>query len=371
MNKKLNVATIISFILILFTPLIVSLLGIDKHIKINENRNLAKLPKFDLNRAHNYPIEFANYFNDNFGLRTSLVRLNNSLKLKYLKTSTHPQVAIGKEDWLYYTPEDNYKDILNIQPLNQTDLEEIKTNLEKIDSYFNSKGAKFYFLVAPTSQTIYPEYLPDYLKKVNDKSKLDQLREYLANNSSIQFIDPSEDLKNSKDLGRLYYKHDLHWNLLGSYIASNKLIFEISKDFPLIKPKKLTEYMITYQKSPQKDLELMLGVTDFYQEEEPILKLKSGEKAKLISGDCRTIYMRCSELLTQNPDSKLPKLLMYRDSYGSWLTPFLSEYFSVAHYLWQARPYSIQELDQDKPNVVIWELTERELYALKERAFAF
>ena len=65
-------------------------------------------------------------------------------------------------------------------------------------------------------------------------------------------------------------------------------------------------------------------------------------------------------LVTEIPNSSLPKLLMFRDSYANALIPFLSEHFRRAVYLWQ------YEIDPDlvaaeQPDIVIHEWAGRRL----------
>ena len=59
-------------------------------------------------------------------------------------------------------------------------------------------------------------------------------------------------------------------------------------------------------------------------------------------------------------NSKLPKLLMLRDSFGNALIPSLSERFSRSVFLWT---HSIDRavVEQEKPDIIILEIVERNL----------
>jgi len=61
-----------------------------------------------------------------------------------------------------------------------------------------------------------------------------------------------------------------------------------------------------------------------------------------------------------------PRLLMYRDSFANGLAPELSEQFSQAVYL-SAVPTNelYYDVDIEKPDVVIIEFTERNLFLFK------
>jgi hypothetical protein len=58
-----------------------------------------------------------------------------------------------------------------------------------------------------------------------------------------------------------------------------------------------------------------------------------------------------------------PKLLMFQDSFGERLNPYLSESFSESLYIWTPG-VSLAIIEKEKPHVVILELVERHLSSL-------
>ena len=52
---------------------------------------------------------------------------------------------------------------------------------------------------------------------------------------------------------------------------------------------------------------------------------------------------------------------MFRDSFASWLAPFLSEHFSRIVYLWQ-NDFDADVVRAENPDVVIQEIVGRHLY---------
>jgi len=59
----------------------------------------------------------------------------------------------------------------------------------------------------------------------------------------------------------------------------------------------------------------------------------------------------------------LPKLVMFRDSFADGLIPYLSENFSRSVYVWKPK-VDLQVIEQEKPDIVIFEVAERYLGSL-------
>jgi alginate O-acetyltransferase complex protein AlgJ len=66
--------------------------------------------------------------------------------------------------------------------------------------------------------------------------------------------------------------------------------------------------------------------------------------------------------VTEIADPSLPRALIFRDSFGSRLVPYLSEHFSRAVYLWQ-NDFDADAVMKEHPDVVIQEIVGRHLYS--------
>jgi hypothetical protein len=352
------------FMIIVFLPSTVNLLGIENG-ENTEQRALAKEPKFRLNKdiINLYPREYENYINDNFGMKSFLVWLNSYIDVKLLNTSPMDRVALGKEGWLYSTKEGNLN-MLDIYRglifFSDEELVKIKNNLVEQNEWLKAKGIPFILMIAPNKETIYPEYLPDYIKKVQEKGRLDQLISYLKANTDINIIDGREVLINKKTVDNLYYKTDSHWNELGAYFGHKAIMDEVSKYIPNVKAKKLEDYNIVKEtKNEGGDLAKMLNLTENFKEEHIHLVSKVPIKWKVAS----STYVLNQGVVTEVEDESLPRMLMYRDSFTINMQPFLSEYFSTAVYQWN-HSFDPNLVIETKPDVVIHEVVERYIHEL-------
>lgn len=322
-----NKLFILIFLLVISLPLLGRLININQKFQIEENRNLT------------------DSFDDQFGFRPILVKASSEVKLNLFRSSTNDLVALGKDGWLFYRSDDTFLDDIGANNFSPSELAAIRKNLQQTKDYLTGRGIKSYFLIAPKPQDVYAEYLPDYYHPGN--TRLKQLQN--------QFINPTNTLRNSKNLGQLYYKYDTHWNYLGAYVAYRELMKQMR-----ITPLGPEDFNLTYQPSQHKDLAILLGVSDFLSESEPILTPKKPESHQT-SPLCSNIYAQCLEVTTKANIPKTNRVLVYRDSFGTFLIPYISETFSDVHYIWRLPPHPTDVIEQEKPDIVIFEMTERDL----------
>ena len=69
---------------------------------------------------------------------------------------------------------------------------------------------------------------------------------------------------------------------------------------------------------------------------------------------------RGPDLVFEQEDTRLPRAVMFRDSFAIWLTPLLSENFSHIRYSWQYT-FDREIIERERPDIVIQEMVERVL----------
>ncbi|WP_431156905.1 DHHW family protein [Winogradskyella poriferorum] len=268
-----------------------------------------------------------------------------------MKENAIPHSVIeGKDGWYYLG--NYYSNTLNDHFGNDNfsniELEKIKQNLLKLDSYFKSQNIKYCIVVPPNKNTIYPEYLPFQLNK--KKTKLDVLKVYLKN-SDIPFIDLTQTLKKHKDSIILYYKTDSHWNSYGAYLGYKKIMDHISNQIE-INSLSLDDYILEKKHEKYGDLTSLLK-----------LRIKE-ENIRLVNEDLNSNYNKRDEFLSFiNDKNNSSKLLMFRDSFANDLIPFFNDTFAETTYI---KYYNIKEkvLKEKQPDFIIIEVVERDLRKL-------
>ncbi|MFC1733288.1 hypothetical protein ACFL6I_23565, partial [candidate division KSB1 bacterium] len=281
--------------------------------------------------------------------------INNYFKLEYLKVSPLPEkVILGKKDWFFAGEPKLIEDYRCIYPLNEEQLKRIRQNLLARIKWFNEKGIKYYIIIPPNKNNIYPEFLPDYIRKVSTKSKLDQVLKYLENDTEIKIIDVRPVLKSAKKRQQIYFKSDTHWNQIGAYLGYYSLFNEICKDFPQLKPLELNELGQKCFQSKKGDIAKMLALNDVYVRNEIKLSTPNINPIKEFKTNR---YPKRTKITSYDSGNGL-KLVMFRDSFGSHLLPLIQYHFSRSVFIWTYE-LNTEIIEKEKPDIVIQQFLER------------
>lgn len=275
-NKIFSEHTLIFiFAVILIFPIFTSIFESGQVIS-TELRQPAGLPEFpdSIEALLSAPGKFDAYFNDHFGLRSDLIRLNNHLRSKF-HVSGSPEILIGKEDWLYLAENHNVLD--QFRGFDRYSKENLRDWIDAIKwraDWSTHRQIPFFLVIAPNKHSIYPEFLPDYLTTAAC-TRLDQLSSNLNDGSNFEFIDLRSTLKRAKTKNRVYHKTDSHWNQFGSFNAYLALMARIQKHFSEIKYLSISEFEFRIRNEPGGDLARMLNLQDYYRENSLQLHFKN------------------------------------------------------------------------------------------------
>jgi alginate O-acetyltransferase complex protein AlgJ len=364
-----------AFLFMIYLPLIMTDFSTNTEWSSAEKRRLADLPALDLKPGTlaTFPSRFEAYFNDHFGYRSLFIRRYNRIMKKYFAKSPVPNVLIGKNNWLFFTFSNLIDDFVGADPFTQEELEIWRSNLEHKRDWLAKHGIRYLFVVAPNKQTIYSEYLPDYLQKERGQSRLQQLSAYLKTFSDVSILDLSAALTEGKKRHRVYYMTDTHWNDRGAYTAYRAIMDRVGQWFPTVSLKQIKIFEDKNILGPGGDLAGMLDMADTLHEERPVLKMQPttcSPKIKQALSDFRKIpaeQIRGAPLVTTCDASKL-RAVVFRDSFFTAVVPFIAEDFNRIDYVW--KPYDhaimIKLMAQQKPQIVIEELVERSLILVRE-----
>lgn len=357
-NSKTNLATAVIFCMVIFLPMLgTSFPPLNFAPEINEMRSLKESPPFSFEEISNFPDNYESFFNDHFGFRNGLILLNNLVRLNTFGVSGSPKVVAGKKGWLYYTGNKVIDDYRGINHLSNDDLKQWQTNLESKEAWLASQGIDYLFIVAPNKASVYPEYLPDGILRVSNNSPVDQLVTYLKQHSKVKILDLRDPLIAQKGKGLLFHRTDTHWTTLGAFLAYEQISSYLVNSFPQVTPISLDELNIDMQLQNGGDLATMLGLQKTLKEEVPQISLLNPQSKRIgeVGGIRDPFEMESS-------NRQLPRAVMFRDSFATALTPYLSENFSYIRYVWERWDKRIpakQIIFDVKPDIVIEEVVER------------
>ena len=349
------------FVFLLFLPIADNLFRIFPDTELLENRPLVAFTTITEGNIQSFPTNFENYYNDNFGLRKYLIKANNILYIKLLSFSPNRMVVLGMDDWLYLAGKDEaifrYK-----QKHTEEELKLYFDILKKRKDFFEKEDIQYFIIIAPNKQSLYPEYMPEYIQRLNENSEYDQITEYLSKNSLDVNIDVKKALFKEKMKGKLvYYKTDTHWNNYAAFIAYQEIMKKFEIYYPELKPVPLTDFNIS-EKQYSGDLAKMLGMEEYFNENVPNFIPKNVRKAnfeKINSVD--GIATKSPMLLSECKSCSNITSVIIRDSQAEPLIPFLAEHFSRIVYIPEAEDPAIIHaiIKNEKPNIVLFERVER------------
>jgi len=362
-----KIIVFILFVCIIFLPMLENVLNISSEYENTENRTKAPLPKFDIEYLDPYPSEYENYFNDNHNFRGELLLLNSKFKFNILNISPVKIVVEGKNGWLYTSK--YIESYINSWLFTNIELDSLYKIYSQRSKWLDEKGIKHYIAIVPNKAHVYPEFLPDRLKK-SRVTKTDQFIKTLEKipNLNVFYLRDALIEEKEKSPYNLFYKTDQHWNEYGAIIGVKKIVSEIKKDFPEMKDVELSDFIIDTTNTDGRGLARMLmlqkSIKEMVIDVNHIDSTKSNKIDTLIYPIPEVFpYKDRHQVYYSSNDKKLPKVLVIRDSFTDALIDKLPNSFSETTYIWDTWCYELHEdiVANEKPDIFLTIIIEANL----------
>jgi len=350
---------IVAFVGLLWLPTLDVFFGLDKAPAPNERRKPAEFPKFEASGEglKRYVTGLEQYFNDHFGFRKRLIRWNNRWKKSWFKDSSMVDVITGKEEWLYFSGGRMIDLYRGTKVLSEEDLQSWQNLLEGRRDWLAERGIQYVFVIPPTKQSVYPEYLPDWLEP-GPFTTIDQFVKHMTANTTVEIVDLRGPLIERKGVGpdRVFLHTDSHWNMLGGFFGYQTVIERLQKIFPDMQPLSLDQFEKYYDDKPGGDLATMMGQENTLIERgdislAPIASLPKFETRVLTNLFNKKWAKYAEPIHTVNP-SATRKAVVFRDSFTGNLIPFLGYHFNEIYYIWQYN-WNKAFIEEVKPDIVM------------------
>jgi len=332
-----------------------------------ENRAMAPWPAPEF--ARSFAPAFERAFADRFGGRDFLVRLHHGSLLRTFGVSALHTVMPGTDGWFYWLGEDGQslaRHHRGTAEFAQRDVDATVAELGRRRDWLASQGIAYVVVVVPEKFTIYPEHLPAWVARDNAPSPFDRVRDAIARDGRVNFVDLRPALRDAKSRERVYYKTDSHWNFNGAVVGYEALMRAVMRALPAgtlsaIAPAPRPAYVpgVDYYRG---DLVQMLGLPSRVREDDvaPLGKVLGDTTGRCARRIDKGEYPGFEYFACDRPD--LPRAVILRDSMAIPLIPLLSENFSRVVYV-SSRKLDRALIEREKPDIVIEELVERSLHA--------
>ncbi len=348
------------FLAAITVPLVVLIIH-PSRIGVSAGRRAAdRPPAFRFDAPLEYPRRFGPYFSQHFPFRPGLIGLYNLLEIEGLGYSPVNLVLVGKDGWWYLDrPVDQPGTTEYFQAYSlftDREMDEWARVLEERRVWLARRGIRYMFVIAPDKVTIYPEFMPDRIRRFRRLSRMDQFLDYLAKHTNIAAPDLRPALLAAKKDYQVYPKKDSHWNDMGAFIADSEIQKALAAVFPTAAPLALSDFELKTVREKKEDMFDWLELTEM-PISEPVLRLEPRRP-----WGWRLAYEADRFFITERPSAPLGPLVIIHDSFYAKLYPFLSEHFSRVSYIRDNdKNFNEKYIEADKPVLVIDEMAERYL----------
>jgi len=306
----------------------------------------------DFSWSQEYTQNFEKFFNDNYGFRKTLISINSEIMDKIFDESPDARAVIGKDGWLYF---DNNNSLLDASGKALLSDELVERGVEAFYRNWQEMRAKnidYLLVIAADKSTIYPEFLPDYIK-YKEPHRIDKFLNALKKKyPNFPLLDLRPLLKKAKEKETIYHKTDTHWNMRGAHPA----YVEIAKRLH-IKPHLREDFFDRSDEKIHGDISKIMNskVTNVDYNLAP----KFTRTTQVIINLPESVKSFHRAYLIDNKDKSLPIIFAYKDSYFADLSYLIAEHFSQ-NILINESPCDIKYeiIKNFHPNVVIQEFWE-------------
>ncbi len=316
--------------------------------ELSENRTLSEWPEWtqeDGSVNTDFFEEVQTYVAEHFAFRGELVEADSFLKYKLFGSPADEQVVLGEDDWLFFdaTLED-YGGVV----LAQEEIDAIAQKLVRVCDYIKEQGKEPLIMLVPNKNSVYPEYMPARFGEKAEETNLTLLQETLEQ-KGVPFVDTLAILEAGKEEDELYLHQDTHWNNTGARLVLNAVYQELG----LTERHSLGDYTVEAVHEP--DLYQILFPTAEYYEEQHVY---TQEKEFSYVGRVRS--MDDIKIRSTSEEGNGKGILVYRDSFGRAMIPYMSETFSSCTFN-RSTPYDLSLVEETECDYVLIEIVERNL----------
>lgn len=288
-----------------------------------------------------YLSQIQDYAADNFFLRQDMITAWSALNARGLHSSITEDVILGTDGWLYFG--DTLPDYAGLAPMSERETFSAARNLALMAEYCRGFGADFLFTAAPNKNSLYPEHMPP-LTASRAPHNAERLAEELGR-QGVDYLDLFALFRGQEET--LYFAEDSHWNSKGAALAADALNRALGRSsnyfdgpFTPEQTHKGDLYDMLYPAGDGLDWEHAYGGALDFEYDAPI---------------------RSAENLTIMTHGKGEgSLVMFRDSFGNLLYPYMADSFDAALFS-RSMPCRLDLAAAREAGCVVVELVERNL----------
>jgi alginate O-acetyltransferase complex protein AlgJ len=298
---------------------------------------------------------------DRFPLRRRLIEAYDVMKYLWLGDVASTHVIRGADGWLFYDDEERDYDDGTYDPTD-AQLARLAAVYEARARWCAQRGIAYVFALVPNKSTVYANYLPSSVRHVTPSAGERLIP--LVRARGVRAIDLRTALVQAAAHGEVYSKGETHWNDAGAYVGYREIVRELRgagvRD--TIAPASLKPRVDLVDG----DLDRLAGITSAVHNGVIVYdfprRAREAPPPAYPNDPIRSAFIPAAYTLA---DRRLPKAVVFGDSFSIALRGFLAEDFGRTVILQHSIPNALQfdraAVEAEKPAVVIQELVERAL----------
>ncbi len=272
------------------------------------------------------------FFEDHFALRNELVTAANALSSSLFGVACQDSVVVGRDGWLYYA--DSLDDYQGVNQMSEREVFVVARQLALMQEHCYELGADFLFAVAPNKASLYGEHMPARLEageqQSSNRKRLEAaLEEQGTSCANLYGVLAEHAGEGSVGGGALYHRRDSHWTNEGAAIAADTLLETLGVEHTAYAGSE-AELRCDFVG----DLDKMLFPAAPTAEDELYY---AGWPSYQYRGEVESTFDPQIDTVSGQGEGSL---LMYRDSFGNALLPFMAEAYPSAHFS-RSVPYQL------------------------------
>ena len=228
--------------------------------------------------------------------------------------------------------------------------------LETRGRLLKKRGLRLYVLVCPEAHFIHREEVPDHLL-LPAESPGAQFARLMSDIDNVTIVHPEARLLQARGGLDVYRANDTHWSTYGAFVAYRALIDALAPGTPM-RP----------VRTAQIDYRSVRSFGDLGALVEPEMPLQAPVPQVRV-GTTWDVWNRVDEQrnawLRTASDHGRGRLFITRDSFATHMGAFLQHTFERVDWLGTTSRLFLEAIDEEKPDVVVWELGERRLHRIE------
>lgn len=243
--------------------------------------------------------------------------------------SPSDQAVFGKAGWLFFNNHGSLVDAEGRLAYDKNRLERGVAALDRNRRMLAAQGINYLFIVVPDKSSVYPEFLPDFIKPAGP-TRLDQfIRELDRRFPDFPVIDLRQPLVVAKEHGQVYYKTDTHWNQIGAFAGYVAIMRQANRLFPELQPRSLAGFSLRAGKEKRGDIADIMNLPLTEPDIEMIPSPEFGYQKHEPTDQEKKRFN--SLIFFEHANHRRPVLFAYRDSFMENLKGLLAAHEQRPH----------------------------------------